>query len=113
MQNDFVPNEIHLPVLPPDAEEIGIWLSERMDSRVTLFAPQRGAKARMMEMAEKNAQQMLKERQMKREMRRDRVPQSVYALQRDLNLQVLPRRIEGIDISNFQGTDSVAYLSVS
>ena len=37
-------------------------------------------------MAEKNAQQMLKERQMKREMKRDRVPQSVYALQRDLNL---------------------------
>jgi excinuclease ABC subunit C len=110
LQNDFVPNEIHLPVLPPDAEEIGIWLSERMDSRVTLFAPQRGAKARMMEMAEKNAQQMLKERQMKREMRRDRVPQSVYALQRDLNLQVLPRRIEGIDISNFQGTDSVGSL---
>lgn len=110
LQNDFVPNEIHLPVLPPDAEEIGIWLSERMDSRVTLFAPQRGAKARMMEMAEKNAQQMLKERQMKRDMRRDRVPQSVYALQRDLNLQVLPRRIEGIDISNFQGTDSVGSL---
>jgi len=110
LQNDFVPNEIHLPVLPPDAEEISTWLSERMDSRVTLFAPQRGAKARMMEMAEKNAQQMLKERQMKREMRRDRVPQSVYALQRDLNLQVLPRRIEGIDISNFQGTDSVGSL---
>lgn len=110
LQNDFVPNEIHLPVLPPDAEEISIWLSERMDSKVTLFAPQRGAKARMMEMAEKNAQQMLKERQMKREMRRDRVPQSVYALQRDLNLQVLPRRIEGIDISNFQGTDSVGSL---
>ena len=110
LQNDFVPNEIHLPVLPPDAEEISTWLSERMDSRVTLFAPQRGAKARMMEVAEKNAQQMLKERQMKREMRRDRVPQSVYALQRDLNLQVLPRRIEGIDISNFQGTDSVGSL---
>ena len=110
LQNDFVPNEIHLPILPSDAEEISAWLSERMNSKVTLFAPQRGAKAQMMVMAEKNAQQMLKERQMKREMKRDRVPQSVYALQRDLNLQVLPRRIEGIDISNFQGTDSVGSL---
>ena len=64
----------------------------------------------MMIMAEKNAQQMLKERQMKREMKRGRVPQSVYALQRDLNLQVFPRHIEGIDISNFQGTDSVGSL---
>ena len=110
LQNDFVPNEIHLPILPSNAKEISAWLSERMNSKVTLFAPQRGAKAQMMVMAEKNAQQMLKERQMKREMKRDRVPQSVYALQRDLNLQVLPRRIEGIDISNFQGTDSVGSL---
>ena len=110
LQNDFVPNEIHLPILPSDAEEISAWLSERMNLKVTLFAPQRGAKAQMMVMAEKNAQQMLKERQMKREMNRDRVPQSVYALQRDLNLQFLPRRIEGIDISNFQGTDSVGSL---
>ena len=110
LQTDFVPNEIHLPILPSDAEEISVWLSERMNAKVTLFAPQRGAKAQMMIMAEKNAQQMLKERQMKREMKRDRVPQSVYALQRDLNLQVLPRRIEGIDISNFQGTDSVGSL---
>ena len=110
LQNDFVPNEIHLPILPSDAEEISAWLGERMNSKVTLFAPQRGAKAQMMVMAEKNAKQMLKERQMKREMKRDRVPQSVYALQRDLNLQVLPRHIEGIDISNFQGTDSVGSL---
>ena len=110
LQNDFVPSEIHLPIMPSDAEEISSWLSERMNSKVTLFAPQRGAKAQMMVMAEKNAQQMLKERQMKREMKRDRVPQSVYALQRDLNLQSLPRRVEGIDISNFQGTDSVGSL---
>lgn len=110
LQNDFIPSEIHLPVLPEDAADIGAWLSERMDAKVELFAPQRGAKARMMDMAEKNAQQMLKERQLKREMKRDRVPQSVYALQRDLNLQMLPRRIEGIDISNFQGTDSVGSL---
>ncbi len=110
LQNDFIPSEIHLPVLPEDAADIGAWLSERMDAKVELFAPQRGTKARMMDMAEKNAQQMLKERQLKREMKRDRVPQSVYALQRDLNLQTLPRRIEGIDISNFQGTDSVGSL---
>ena len=110
LQNDFVPAELHLPVLPADADEIAAWLSEKMGSKVELAAPQRGAKARMMEMAEKNAQQMLKERQLKREMTRERVPQSVYALQRDLNLKELPRCIEGIDISNFQGTDSVGSL---
>ncbi len=110
LQNDFVPAEIHLPAMPPDAEEITAWLSEKSDGKVELFVPQRGAKMQMVEMAEKNAAQMLKERQLKREMKRDRVPQSIYALQRDLGLKKLPRRIEGIDISNFQGTDSVGSL---
>ena len=40
-------------------------------------------------------------------MKRDRIPQSVYALQRDLQLTALPRRIEGIDISTFQGEHPV------
>ena len=110
LQSDFVPTEIHLPVQPTDADDIAEWLSQKAESKVTLATPQRGAKAQMLEMAEKNAAQMLSERQHKREMNRDKVPQSVYALQRDLNLETLPRRIEGIDISNTQGTHSVGSL---
>ena len=110
LQNDFVPTEIHLPIQPDDADEIADWLSQKAEGRVTLATPQRGAKAQMLEMAEKNAAQMLSERQHKREMNRDKVPQSVYALQRDLNLTTLPRRIEGIDISNIQGAHSVGSL---
>ena len=61
-------------------------------------------------MAEKNAAFLLEERQLKRELQKDHIPQSVFALQRDLHLNAPPRRIEGIDISNFQGTDSVGSL---
>ncbi|MEE3258853.1 MAG: excinuclease ABC subunit UvrC [Candidatus Latescibacterota bacterium] len=110
LQNDFVPAQIHLRVQPPDADEIADWLSQKIEGKVELATPQRGTKAQMLEMAERNAAQMLAERAHKREMKRDRVPQSVYALQRDLNLETLPRRIEGIDISNFQGAHSVGSL---
>lgn len=110
LQTDFIPTEIHLPTALPDADEIGAWLSGKSASRVALITPQRGLKARMLEMAERNAVQLLEERQQKRANQKDRVPQSVFALQRDLHLPVTPRRIEGIDISNFQGADSVGSL---
>ncbi|MFA6108570.1 MAG: helix-hairpin-helix domain-containing protein, partial [Candidatus Latescibacterota bacterium] len=101
---------VHVPALPADADEIASWLSAKGEARVAITAPQRGAKAEMLEMAEKNAAQLLTERQLKRELQKDRVPQSVFALQRDLHLEVLPRRIEGVDISNLQGTDCVGSL---
>ncbi|MCH2662020.1 excinuclease ABC subunit UvrC, partial [bacterium] len=110
LQNDFVPSQIHLPIQLADADELASWLSAKAEGRVELATPQRGAKAQMLEMAQRNAVQMLAERSHKREMRRDRVPQSIYALQRDLQLDTLPRRIEGIDISTFQGAHSVGSL---
>jgi len=110
LQNDFVPSQIHLPIQLADADELASWLSAKAEGRVELATPQRGAKAQMLEMAQRNAVQMLAERSHKREVRRDRVPQSIYALQRDLQLDTLPRRIEGIDISTFQGAHSVGSL---
>ncbi len=112
LQNDFVPPEIHVPSLPKDSYEIDKWLSERMRSRVRISQPQRGPKAQMVDMAKKNAVQLLKERQLKRELKRDKVPQSIYALQRDLNLPTLPRIIAGVDISNFQGTNPIGSLVI-
>ena len=110
LQTDFIPPEIHVPALPSDSLEINLWLSKRMAYRVYISQPRRGPKAEMVDMAEKNAVQILKERQLKRELKRDKVPQSIYALQRDLNLPNLPRLIAGIDISNFQGSNPIGSL---
>ena len=107
LQTDFVPRQIHLSVALPDAAEIGVWLTARAEGRVELQVRQRGIKARTQDMADANAANLLRERQLKRELQKGRVPQSVHALQRDLGLDRLPRRIEGIDISNFQGRDTV------
>ena len=107
LETDFIPREVHLSVRLPDADIIARWLSSKAEARVRLAVSQRGVKARAQEMADENAAHLLEERRLKRELRKGQVPQSVEALQRDLNLPGPPRRIEGIDISNFQGTDSV------
>ena len=107
LHTDFMPREIHCRVALPDAGVLGEWLSTKADGRVEIAVSQRGLKARSQEMADINAGHVLRERQMKRELTRDRMPQAVAALQRDLGLAAAPRRVEGIDISNFQGTDSV------
>lgn len=109
LETDFVPAEIHLPCPIPDAETIGVWLSQR-GGKVRLHTPQRGDKADAMRMATANAHQMLEQRRLKRELRRDAVPNSVLALQRDLRLDRPPRRIEGIDISTFHGDSKVGSL---
>ncbi|MEE2659367.1 MAG: excinuclease ABC subunit UvrC [Candidatus Latescibacterota bacterium] len=112
LETDFVPRQIHLSVALDDADQIQEWLEAKRGSRVDLAVYQRGLKARTQDMAEANAANYLEERRLKREANKDRVPQSVLALQRDLALPEPPRHIEGVDISNFQGTDTVGSLVV-
>lgn len=110
LQTDFIPSQIHLPTPLPNSDEIGSWLSSKTRFKVEFKTPQRGDKAKMLDMAENNATHLLRERQLKRELQKGRMPQALIALQRDLHLANPPHRIEGIDISNFQGTDSVGSL---
>lgn len=104
----FVPREIYVSVDVDDEETIREWLDDRAGGPVTIKVPQRGDKAQLMKMAESNAGLLLTERRLKRENRRKQVPALVSSLQRDLNLDAPPRRIEAMDISNIQGQDPVA-----
>ena len=113
LQTDFIPRQIHVSQPLPDAPEIAAWLATKGDgARVEVAAYQRGLKARTQDMADSNAAHLLEERRLKRDAQRDRVPQAVQALQRDLSLECPPRHVEGVDISNFQGTDTVGSLVV-
>ena len=109
LETDFVPSEIHLPCLIDDAIAVSAWLSNR-GPKVTMQTPVRGEKADAMRMATANAIQVLEQRRLKRELRRDTIPNGVLALQRDLQLEKPPRRIEGIDISTLQGEGNVGSL---
>jgi excinuclease ABC subunit C len=104
----FVPKEIHLP-LPVEGEEaLAEWLGEKKGERVYVRLPSRGPKAERVALAMRNADLAHK--------RRFRgggtAAPGAEALLRHLDLSEPPRRIEGFDISNFQGSETVASLVV-
>jgi excinuclease ABC subunit C len=63
-------------------------------------------------MCKQNAILQLKEIQIQKMKKEGYIPFPVAALQRDLRLKALPKKIECFDISNLQGTDTVASMVV-
>jgi excinuclease ABC subunit C len=104
----FIPKEIHLPVPIEGEDPLLAWLSERKGERVYLRMPSRGPKAERMKLARHNA-----ELAHKRRFRGEQLPPGAAALCGHLAaLEDAPRRIEGFDISHFQGGETVASLVV-
>jgi excinuclease ABC subunit C len=111
---DFVevPKEIVVETEPADCPTINEWLNLKSNRRVKIFVPQRGNQRSLLKMCKENAILQLKELQLQKMKNEGGVPYSVSALQRDLHLKELPRKIECFDISNLQGTDTVASMVV-
>ncbi len=107
-----IPKEIVLEVEPTDADILSEWLSQKGERKVKLAIPQRGNLKSLVKMCSENAILQLKEIQIQRMKNEGQNPYSVAALQRDLRLSHLPKKIECFDISNLQGTDTVASLVV-
>ncbi|MEM1247324.1 MAG: excinuclease ABC subunit UvrC [Acidobacteriota bacterium] len=107
-RTSFVPKEIHLPLPVDDDDVLEAWLSERRGTRVYVRMPSRGAKADRVALAMRNAKMSYR--------RRFRGVEAAYpgaeALARHLELPEPPRRVEGFDISTFQGDKTVASLVV-
>lgn len=94
-----VPPEILISHPVEDGHLIGEWLSERSGHRVAVRHPQRGRKARLGELAVKNAQIALMA-SLKSAAGREA---ALKELQEVAALTHLPTRIEGFDISNIHG----------
>jgi excinuclease ABC subunit C len=100
------PDEILLPEPVSDADVRAEYLTEMRGKRVSILVPQRGDKARLIEMARDNARQSFAER-------RDARKQAALAaeeLRAKLRLANAPRRIECLDIATFQGTANVGAI---
>ena len=106
----WIPPGIHLPEVPEDAENIGDLLSQRRGEKVEMAYPKRGEKARLLRLAAVNAETIMEKTVETRDRRKDAVPGTLLALARDLRLKTPPRTIACIDISHFQGSDTVASL---
>ncbi len=107
-----IPKEIVVEVKPTDTEILAEWLSQNAGRKVKLIIPQRGSLKSLVKMCSENAILQLKEIQIQKMKSEGQIPYSVAALQRDLRLPQLPKKIECFDISNLQGTDTVASLVV-
>ncbi len=104
----FIPKEIHLPLPVEGSEALEHWLTERKGERVYLRLPARGPKAERVALAMRNAE-LAYRRRFRSE---GAAAAAAAALQRLLRLTDPPRRIEGFDVSNLQGTEMVAALVV-
>jgi excinuclease ABC subunit C len=87
-------------------------LSERRGSPVEVRAAERGDNRRLRELAERNAQLALDQDRLRREHRRARRVESLSSLAEALEMEELPVRIEGFDISTIGGEHTVASMVV-
>jgi excinuclease ABC subunit C len=110
--NNLVPREVLVPCLPPNAGELGIWLSGLRGSAVSLRVPRRGDKAALAETVHRNAQEALAQHKLKRAGDFTARSAALQNIQESLGLADAPLRIECIDISHVQGTDVVGSLVV-
>ena len=94
-----IPPEVLTSHPMEDADVIARWLSERAQHRVEVRHPQRGRKARLVELAVKNAEIVLMA-SLKSTAGRDA---ALEDLRRVLGISQFPHRIEAYDISNIQG----------
>ncbi|MDT3682810.1 MAG: excinuclease ABC subunit UvrC [Truepera sp.] len=100
-----------LVLLPPSDLDLGVWhkfFAARAGKKVEVRVPQRGEKLELVELANRNAVTGV-EAEIALLERRGEAP-GVGELQRLLELENPPWRIEGYDISNLMGTHTVASI---
>ncbi|SLM47785.1 UvrABC system protein C [Nitrospira japonica] len=102
------PAELLVPADIPDVDLITRWLSEKRGDSVRVLVPERGTKHQLVKLAEENAAAAAADHL--RDEAIDR--QAGEELRRLFRLDRAPRRIEGFDISNTMGAQSVASMVV-
>jgi excinuclease ABC subunit C len=107
-----LPREVLLPTPVEDPASVQAWLQEQAGHRVKLQVPRRGNALRLIELATENAREALERQKVEWLSDTARTTGALLELQEYLDLDTAPERIECYDISNTQGTNSVASLVV-
>ncbi len=113
--NLFIPQEILIPFDVDDKELIDAWLTSQANRKTHVRLPQRGRGVDRIELATRNAR--LSHESRFRKSQQDRLDVAAQRLGRILSdaggwAEREIRKIESFDISNIQGTDSVAGMVV-
>ncbi|MFN5159447.1 MAG: excinuclease ABC subunit UvrC [Rhodoluna sp.] len=107
-----IPKEVLVPELPSDSSQLAQWLTDKRGSSVSLRVPQRGDKRALAETASTNAKHALGLYKLKRTADFTARSDALAQLQKLLNLESAPLRIECFDISHLSGTGIVASMVV-
>jgi len=107
-----IPKEVLVPELPSDSSQLAQWLTDKRGSSVSLRVPQRGDKRALAETASTNAKHALGLYKLKRTADFTARSDALAQLQKLLNLETAPLRIECFDISHLSGTGIVASMVV-
>lgn len=108
----FVPKEIIIDEDIDDKDTIEEWLSRKKGQKVYVLIPKRGEKKKLAQMVAENAQAYLEQVESREEREKLKNRQALEELKEYLCLRDIPHRIEAFDISNTQGTESVASMVV-
>lgn len=107
-----IPGEILISDNITDSDNIAEWLSKKAEHKIKIIVPQKGEKAKLINMVNKNAEENLKRHIFNRN--RDEMKQNniLKKLSQVLSLEKTPFRIESYDISNISGVQSVGVCIV-
>ncbi len=87
-------------------------LQSRSKYKIRIDLPTRGQKLKLINLGVVNAEEYLKKWQRSQASNIDAINETLEQLKQLLNLPAIPRRIEGYDISNIQGTNPVGSMVV-
>ncbi|HVN83074.1 MAG TPA: excinuclease ABC subunit UvrC [Terriglobia bacterium] len=107
--SEFTPDEIYVPEDFEDRQLLEKFLSLRRRRKVEIRIPQRGQKRDFVELVERNARLAFDQRFRTPAADAKAIAENLASV---LGLESPPNRIECFDISNIQGTDSVASMVV-
>ena len=111
MDAGYIPKRIYVNAFPEDHALLNEWLTDLGGHKVELILPQRGEHKKLADMAEKNAREALKRKEQSEIRAYERSVGAAKKLGEILGIGYI-RRMECYDISNTQGTDSVASMVV-
>jgi excinuclease ABC subunit C len=108
--NLFIPPEVLVPFEVEECDLLTAWLTEQAGRKVGVRVPQRGKSVDRIELVNRNAR--LSHESRFRKSTQDRLQIAAQKLGQVLGYDREIARIESFDISNIQGTDSVAGMVV-
>ena len=107
LNSSFVPDEVLVTSSFEDQRTLENFLSNQIKNKVKVKVPLRGHKKQLINLVQKNAKLSFDQRFRTTSPPAQMIRQTLAEL---MDLENLPRSIEAFDISNLQGTDSVASM---